>query len=245
MHMQVAEGVHRLTQGVSNFYLVEDGGRLVLVDAGASGDWGLFARELEALGRKSEDLDAVLVTHAHSDHTGFAERARTAAGATVWIHQADVAEAKGAKAPKNDRPIFGYLLRGEAWRTVWILVKNGGTKIVPIQEVSAFADGETVDAPGRPRVVHVPGHTPGMSALLFESRRVVMTGDALVTRNPLTGATGPQIAPSALNRDSQQALRSLDALAALPADIVLPGHGDPWTGGVADAVVRAKAAGLS
>jgi glyoxylase-like metal-dependent hydrolase (beta-lactamase superfamily II) len=243
--MQVADGVHRLTQGVSNFYLVEDGGRLVLVDAGASGDWDLLVRELDALGRKPEDLDAVLVTHAHSDHTGFAERARTSAGAIVWIHQADVAEAKDAKVPKNDRPIFGYLLRGEAWRTVWVLVKNGGTKIVPIQEMSSFADGETVDVPGRPRVVHVPGHTPGMSALLFEGRRVVMTGDALVMRNPLTGRVGPQIAPSALNRDSRQALRSLDALAGLPADIVLPGHGDPWTDGVAEAVDRAKAAGLS
>ena len=243
--MQVADGVHRLTQGVSNFYLVEDGGKLILVDAGASGDWGLLVQELGTLGLKPEDLNAVLVTHAHSDHTGFAERARTSAGATIWIHQHDVAQAKGAKQPKNDRSIFGYLLRGEMWHTVWVLVKNGGTKIVPITEVSSFGDGEAVDVPGRPRVVHLPGHTPGMSALLFEGRRVVMTGDALVMRNPLTGRLGPQIAPSALNRDSRQALRSLDALADAPADLVLPGHGEPWTQGVAEAVRLARSAGLS
>ncbi len=243
--MEVADGIHRLTQGVSNFYLVEDGGKLVLVDAGASKDWDLLLRELRRIGRRVEDLDAVLVTHAHSDHTGFAERARVAAGATVWIHRVDLAQAAGAKAAKNDGPIAKYLLRGALWRTVWILLRHGGIKIVPIREASAFDDGETLDVPGRPRVVHVPGHTAGMSALLFEVRRVVMTGDALVTSNPLTGAAGPQIAPSALNLDSKQALRSLDALAALPADLLLPGHGDPWTGGVADAVARARAAGPS
>jgi hypothetical protein len=38
-------------------------------------------------------------------------------------------------------------------------------------------------------------------------------------------------------------MRSLDALAATGASTVLVGHGDPWTGGVEDAVARARAAG--
>ena len=79
--MEVAQGVHRLTQGVVNFYLVEDGGRLTLVDAGAPRDWDLLVRALAALGRGLDDLEAVLLTHAHTDHTGFAERARTTTGA--------------------------------------------------------------------------------------------------------------------------------------------------------------------
>ena len=77
--MQVAEGVHRLTAGVCNFYLIEDGGKLVLVDAGAPRDWDLLVRTLPTLGRGLGDLEAVLLTHAHSDHTGFAERARDTA----------------------------------------------------------------------------------------------------------------------------------------------------------------------
>ena len=56
---------------------------------------------------------------------------------------------------------------------------------------------------------------------------------------------GPQIGPDGLNRDSEQALRSLHALAPLPADLVLPGHGEPFSGGIAEAVRLAKLAGRS
>ena len=122
--MQVAEGVHRLTGGVCNFYLIQEGGRLVLVDAGAPRDWDLLVRTLATLGRGPGDLDAVLLTHAHSDHTGFAERARDSASVPVWIHQADDAEAKGAKPGRNDGRVSAYLLRAEFYRTLFSLARS-------------------------------------------------------------------------------------------------------------------------
>jgi glyoxylase-like metal-dependent hydrolase (beta-lactamase superfamily II) len=243
--VQVADGIHLLTQGVVNFYLVSDGGKLTLIDAGAPGDWDVFARAVASLGRTLEDLDTVLLTHAHSDHTGFAERARTEAHAAVRIHRDDEALARGGEAPKNQAGTTKYLLRPEAYRTLFGLMRRKGLKVVPIHEVSTFVDGETLDVPGRPRVVHAPGHTDGSCAILLGGRRALVTGDVLATRNPLTGRTGPQIAPDGLNRDSDLALRSLDALASLPADLVLPGHGEPWTDGIAEAVRLAKLAGRS
>jgi len=67
--MQVNKNVHRLTQGVANFYLIEESGRFTLIDAGTPGDWSYFRRSLAALGGSLTDLDAVLLTHAHPDHT--------------------------------------------------------------------------------------------------------------------------------------------------------------------------------
>jgi glyoxylase-like metal-dependent hydrolase (beta-lactamase superfamily II) len=243
--MEVAKGVHRLTQGVCNFYLIEDGGRLVLVDAGAPGDWKLFVATVAQLGRQLGDLDAILLTHAHSDHTGFAERGRTEAGSRVWVHSADETVAKTGKEPGNDGKIRSYLFKAEFYRTVFSLVRRGAWKIVPIADVSTFGDGEVIDVPGRPRVVHAPGHTAGTSGLILDDRRIALTGDSLVTRNPLTGRVGPQIMPSAFNHNTEQALGSLDRLEGITADVVLPGHGEPWTEGMADAVRAAKAAGRS
>ncbi len=243
--MQVAKGIERLTNGVSNFYLMEDGGELLVVDAGLLRDWDLLVRAIVASGRTIDSLKAVLITHAHPDHVGFAERARADAHAIVWIHEADAGVAKSARPGLNAGKLRGYLVYAEAWRTIFGLIRGGAARIVPIRAVCSFVDGQAIDAPGHPRAVHVPGHTPGMAALFFEQKGVLMTGDSLVTKNPLTGRKGPQIMPDGLNRDSEQALRSLDTLEGLPADLVLPGHGDPWTEGAAKAVRLARAAGRS
>lgn len=243
--MEVAPGVHRLTGGIVNFYLVDDGGRLVLVDAGTPRDWNLLVRTITGLGRRVEDLDAVLITHAHSDHTGFAERARTTAPARVWIHEADVDQSRGGKQPKHEGTMARYLGKAEMYRTALSLMRRRAMSIVPIREVSTFADDEVLDVPGRPQVVHAPGHTAGSAALHIESRGVLFSGDALVTRNPMTGRVGPQIMPSGLNRDSEQALTSLRALLGVAATTVLPGHGEPWTQGAAEAVRLARQAGIS
>lgn len=245
MLQAVAPGISRISHGVSNFYMVEQAGKIILVDAGVSGDWGILNQALASSGHSLRDLQAVLLTHAHSDHTGFAERARSTGHSTVWVHEADARVAQGDKPAKNERGVGGYLRHGEAWRTVIGLLLHGGTAIAPILEVSGFTDGQTLDVAGRPRVVHVPGHTRGSAALVLEGPRVVFTGDALVTRNPLTGRKGPQIMPRALNQGSQQALDSLAKLENIGADLVLPGHGEPWTRGVSSAVRMARTAGFS
>jgi glyoxylase-like metal-dependent hydrolase (beta-lactamase superfamily II) len=88
---EVAEGVHCLTNGVANFYLIQESGKLVLVDAGAPKDWALFTRAVRTLGKVAGDLDAVLLTHAHTDHTGFAEQAPWTGGVGEAIRQAQAA----------------------------------------------------------------------------------------------------------------------------------------------------------
>lgn len=242
---EVAPGVYRLSHGVSNFYLVDRAGRLALIDAGVPGDWTRLDAALRSMGRSLSAVDAIVLTHAHSDHTGFAERARSSGGVKVWVHESDLAVAKGGRPDPNEAPAGRYLRHLEAWRTLFGLLLTGGTKIVPILEASTFVDGTVLEIPGRPVVVHLPGHTPGSSALFVEDASALFTGDSLVLRNPLTGRRGPQIMPSALNRSSRTALESLARIESLPATRVLSGHGEPWTGGVAEAVRRAKAAGPS
>lgn len=235
--MQVAPGIHRLGPGLVNSYLLEDRDAITIVDAGAPGYWDALPGELAAMGRRLEDVRAVVLTHAHTDHIGFAERIRKERGVPVHVHTADV--------PLTRKPAFpgfkGSINIAATLRFVSFAIRNGMTRIPPILEVSTFTDGEVIDVPGRPRVIHVPGHSEGMSALHVESRDAVFLGDAFVTLDVLSGATGPRLSP--FNADRFRAYDSLARLDGVEARLVLPGHGAPWTDGLGEALARVRAAG--
>ena len=237
--MQIATGIHRLGSGLVNSYLVDDGGGVTVIDAGLPGYWSDLLVELEVMGRSLADLRAVVLTHGHSDHLGFAERARRERGVPVSVHEADALLARGKV--KNPAKGTGKIRPLPLLRFIALAMRKGGWHIDRLTEVATFGDGATLDVPGSPRVLLVPGHTPGSAALHLADRDVLFVGDALATVAVTTGVVGPQVAP--FTADAEQAVASLDRLAGLEARWLLPGHGEPWTGGVDEAVrlVRAGA----
>jgi glyoxylase-like metal-dependent hydrolase (beta-lactamase superfamily II) len=244
MTQEVAPGIHRLGNELVNFYVVEDGSRLALVDAGLPGFRGQLEEFLAGRGRTLRDIEAVLLTHAHGDHVGVAEIVRRE-GATVHVHQADAEMARTAKPQSRERGMRPYFRYGATWRLLISGIRLGGARTPKIASVTTFAEGDELDVPGRPRIVHAPGHSNGHVVFHFPDRGALLAGDVIVTYNPLTGRLGPQIMPAAFNVSSAQALGSLDRLEPLEAGVLLVGHGDPWTGGVTEAVARAREAGPS
>lgn len=105
-----------------------------------------------------------------------------------------------------------------------------------------FSDGDVLDVPGRPKVVHTPGHTTGHSALLFEGKGVLFAGDAIITHELVTGGAGVRLMPHFVNEDNRACLASLDRLEAVDAELVLVGHGAPWRDGPAAAARQARTA---
>lgn len=240
--MRLAPGLHRIGSDVVNCYLVEDVAGLTIIDAGLPGHWRELERELTELGYSLDDVRGIVLTHGDTDHIGFAERLRQANGIVVHVHEDDAARARGEiKKPNSGwgpvklRSLLGF---------VWYSGRHGGFRIRPVSEVTTFADGEVLDLPGSPRIIHVPGHTPGSVAVHVPAVDALFVGDAMTTGNVLTGERGPRPAPFTL--DPEGALASLAKLEAIPATWVLPGHGAPWRGGVAEAIRQYReAAGRS
>jgi glyoxylase-like metal-dependent hydrolase (beta-lactamase superfamily II) len=247
---EVAPGVHRLGDDVVNFYLIDDPGGLVLVDAGLPGHAAQLRGQLAAAGRSLSDIRAVLLTHAHPDHTGLASRLQEA-GAGIWVNQQDAAIlARGPRSAlrlaKPERPMLPYLLRRPAAiATPLHLARQGAFTAPKVSHVRAFsADQRLAEVPGSPQAIAVPGHTPGSTAYLFAGRGLLFTGDALVTYDGLTGSRGPTLVSRGFTHDSAAALSALDRLDGLEAAVLLPGHGQPVTGGPHAAVQQARQADL-
>jgi glyoxylase-like metal-dependent hydrolase (beta-lactamase superfamily II) len=235
--MELAPGLHRIGNDLVAAYLVVEPGGITLIDAGLPGQWKDLQAELAAMGRRTEDIRAVLLTHGDPDHLGFAERLRREHGVPVWVHAADSARARGLESSK---PSWGPMRIGPVLRFLAYAATKGGLRPVHVSAVHEFADGDVLDLPGSPRVIGLPGHSPGSVAFHVPSVDAVFVGDGLTTRHVLTGRSGPQPAP--FTDDPAQALASLERLRSTEARWVLPGHGTPWRDGIAaaiDAVVRA------
>jgi glyoxylase-like metal-dependent hydrolase (beta-lactamase superfamily II) len=238
---QVADRVHRLGDHYVNWYVLEDEGRLTVIDAGLPGHWEQLPSLLTTIGRTVDDIVVVLLTHRHPDHLGCAEPIRQAAQARVLIHGDDAAGARrGGVGPPMALGVARLLIRPAFVRYAMSVSRAGGGHIPPITEVATFADGERLDVPGRPRIIHSPGHTPGECVVHVEERDVVFTGDALVTLDPATGKVGPAVLGAPFTEDRARAFASLEPIRATGAGILLPGHGEPWRDGVADAVRLAQ-----
>ena len=239
----VTEGVVRLGTELVNWYLVEDGGHVTIVDAGMPAYRSQLERGLALLGRGVGEVAAIVLTHGHADHVGVAEPVHAEHGVPVFVHRDDEKLTTTRKAfGRNEASLFPYLRYAHAWKLLAHLGSSGVPK--PVSEVTTFGDGDDeLDVPGAPRALHTPGHTTGHSAFWLESRKVLIAGDLLCTRNPLTGSRGPQLMPSAFNLSSATMLDSLKKIEGLDAETIVFGHGDPWVEGVAEAVRRARAIG--
>ena len=183
LERDVAPGIHRIEDAYTNWYLVEADDRLLVVDCGVRSSWTSFRGALRELGRSTGDVAAVVLTHAHFDHVGFAERARTALGVPVWVHKREVPVTRHPWRYAHERSRLPYLVRPKAMPIQLSLVRSRAFFPSPVRDVRTFTGG-VLDVPGSPRVVFTPGHTRGHCALVFADRDALIARDAIVTLDP-------------------------------------------------------------
>ena len=156
--------------------------------------------EIQAiLDRHQLHVTAIVITHAHIDHIGGAEKLKASTGAPVYMNE-------------NDRFLSGNL----AMQAAWLGVR---TPLDPGIDVAAHDGDKIVLAQTTFHVLHTPGHTPGSIGLWIPAEKKLVAGDTLfrdsIGRTDLPGG------------NFKQELTSIrDKLLTLPDEsIVIPGHG--------------------
>jgi glyoxylase-like metal-dependent hydrolase (beta-lactamase superfamily II) len=220
---KVADGVWLLRgdfRRSMNIYFLEDGDGVVQFDAGTKG----MRKAARAAAERLGGVKRVVLGHAHADHRGTAPYM----GAPVFCHPDEVADAESSASitPYMDlsklpvapvRWIYPFLLR----RWDGGAVKIAGT-VSEGDEVAGF------------RVIHFPGHTPGLIGLWRESDRLALVSDIVYLVDSARLKALPQgeasVPHPAWSRNHAMAKESVRKLAALEPKVVGAGHDEPLRG---------------
>jgi glyoxylase-like metal-dependent hydrolase (beta-lactamase superfamily II)/predicted ester cyclase len=224
----VAEGVWVVQgqPGRCNVYLIEDDGGVTLFDAGAR----TMVRAVASAGAKLGGIRQIVLSHGHTDHRGVAP----ALGVPVLCHPEEVQDAEGSGGfrywpqglvglPFPQRQVH-RLMHRYAW--------DGG----PVKISDTLTEGDEVAGF---RVVHLPGHAPGLIALWRESDRLALSADCFHTLDMWGRSCAPHVPEPIYNFDTEKARASMRKLAALEPAAAWPGHARPVTGDVRSQLERA------
>jgi glyoxylase-like metal-dependent hydrolase (beta-lactamase superfamily II) len=212
-----------------NVYFLEDeGGGVTLFDAGISTMTSAIATAAAPLG----GVNRVVLGHADADHRGAAP----GLGAPVYCHPAD-REAAGSESAVREYHHLDRLGVPARWAYPRLLeFWDGG----PVEIAGTVEEGDDVSGF---RVVHLPGHAPGLIGLFRERDRLALTSDCFYVIDPETGRKRlPGPPHEAFNEDTEQARASIRKLAALDPSAAWPGHADALTGDVRAQLERAAQA---
>jgi glyoxylase-like metal-dependent hydrolase (beta-lactamase superfamily II) len=224
-----------------NWTLLREGTDLTLIDTAYPRDAAGIMTSIEELGHRIEDVQAVLITHGHVDHIGGLVSLLERHPIPVFAHPREVPNLRGQvheQATVFDVVRHSWRPPGVRWLTS--IARAGGREHAIIDSVQPFSLAGALDVPGRPTPVLSAGHTSGHTAYLLADEGVLISGDALVTAHPLARFRGPQLLPEFFSHDQAASIVSLNAIAAAPADLLVPGHGQIWTGDLTAAVAQAR-----
>ena len=241
-----AAGIHRLRiptpflVGRVNCYLIEDE-PLTLVDTGPNSGKSLDELEqaLAAHGHTVEDLELIILTHQHLDHTGLLEILARRSGAEVaafhllGTYLRDFAASAAADdefsqgimrrhgTPSELATVLGSV--GAAFRAFG----SGGEVTRPVR------DGDILELRDRSfQVLHRPGHSPSDTVFWDERRGILLAGDHLlghISSNPLVSRPLEPDHAGARPHALLTYIESMSLTREMPAELVLTGHGDPVT----------------
>ncbi len=214
-----------MVPGQVNGYLVPCQGGWILVDCGMNTPGALASFEQADIDLTSIKL--IVLTHVHPDHSGLATVLRERTGAPVWMHRDEEEALKSLQHPDEWLARQGETL-AQAGVPEPLLRRISSSalamrRMFPVMRADRhLRDGDMIPTELGPMVaIHTPGHSAGHLCFHFPEAGILLSGDhLLVPATPHLDWNGP---------DSLGAYeRSLDRLASLRVQRVMPGHGNAF-----------------
>ena len=214
--MQVLKGIYQVGGDINgitydepgaiwndgNSYVVDMGEGLLMFDCGCGETMDQIFRSMEYWDLSPDNVKYCILTHPHYDHVGGAHILKERGVQLISIGETADAVASG------DERCCGYLYH----------------KIfTPVEVDQIVKDQDRINVLGlEMEVMHLPGHSMGCTAFLFEwdQRRVVVSGDVIGTL--MVGDFGWD---GSIDFDKKKYIESLRKFARVDSDIMLPGHG--------------------
>jgi glyoxylase-like metal-dependent hydrolase (beta-lactamase superfamily II) len=200
-------------------WLVKEGEEWTIIDAGTPEAAATVADAVARfLGAASPAC--IALTHAHYDHGGALSELIKRWALPIWAHKLEADFVTGAKEYRrlDSQSLIFNLMKPVVWQKVWNL---------PVARM--LNEGEAVAGMD---VIHVPGHTPGMIAFHHRPDRAIICGDTFMNLGGKLSGPFAMASP-----DMAAARRSMQKLAALDFDTLLPSH-DPSERGIPAEAVR-------
>lgn len=174
------------------------------------------------------DIDRVLLTHYHADHSGLAATIREAGEAEVYVHSADAAlverdEASWGELRQLMQDCFTAWGMPDGARDALLAYLDGGESLYgSAVRTQQYAEGDRFGvATGELEVRHYPGHTAGLCGFVYGDE--VLTGDALLPHyTPNVGGADVRV-----EQPLADYLETLERIAAAGFSRAWPGHRDP------------------
>jgi glyoxylase-like metal-dependent hydrolase (beta-lactamase superfamily II) len=223
--MEIAPGVHRIEDVTGSNAVLLVGEQMAIVDTGISGNGEAITSYIKKIGRSPSDLNWIVVTHFHFDHSGSASELHELTGAKIVSHEAEVDPASGdkhllRKGNEGEQPPFWYR---------WLQGRRGNRREQEIRYPDTVVhqtvkDDEVIPCLGGLRIIHTPGHTPGSISPLLqgEGDQVLFLGDSVL--NNVDRLSRPLTWDRSRRRELDVSLRRLRDLKAAVACF---GHGPP------------------
>jgi len=224
-----SENAYCVNLGVTTVYLLKGKDGYLVIDTGYPQDYDKFRDGLARLGVGLDEIKALLLTHGHDDHAGFAARLVEGSGARLIVHREDVPLLRGEQVTHQGMNFLNWRVFVLVMLYMLVARRDFGYPPVTPSDENIVLDGDDDSVLRRlgfdAKVIATPGHTKGSISVVTPNGEV-FCGDAVMSFLPISGA---RLRPIFI-ADKDEVFASWRKILDSGAGVIYPAHGKPVTG---------------